>query len=140
MLYLTTRFSAFGTRGQEPFRTELLNGPRRRGTTTGVSGSEVLPASLSRRPASCRLCRRAKRFKLLFGVGRQDKVALSQTLNLVRPDLDLALPPGQIQIGMMALGLRDSPNLVRKCQQLREVLEGVAPLQMPSPVEFPALS
>ena len=37
---------------------------------------------------------------------------------------------------MMALGFRDSPNLVRKGQGLREVLEGVVALQMPSPVEF----
>ena len=117
---------------------ESLNCARRRGTTTGVSVIEILPASLSRSPASCRLCRRAKRFKLPFGFGRQDKVALRQTLDLVRPDLDLALSSGQIQIGMMAFGLRDSANLVRERQRLREALEGVAPLQMPSPVECPA--
>src|SRR4029077_18836638 len=99
MLYLTTRFSAFGTRVQKHFRTESLNCPRRRGTNTEVSGSEVLPASLSRRPASCRLCRHAKRFKLPFCFGRQDKVALSQTLNLVRPDFDLALPQARYRSG-----------------------------------------
>ena len=37
---------------------------------------------------------------------------------------------------MMALGLCDSPNLVRKCQRLREILEGVAPLQSPRPLSF----
>ena len=35
----------------------------------------------------------------------------------------------------MALGLRDSANLVGKRQSLREILEGVASLQMPSRVE-----
>ena len=38
----------------------------------------------------------------------------------------------------MALGLRDSANLVRKRQCLREVLEGAEPHQMPFAVEFPA--
>ena len=37
-------------------------------------------------------------------------------------------------------GLRDSPDLVRKRQGLREVLEGVAPHQMLFSVEFPALT
>ena len=41
---------------------------------------------------------------------------------------------------MMVLGLCDSPNLVRKHQRLREVLEGVAPVQMPFSVEFLALA
>ena len=90
-----------------------------------MSVIEVLAASSSRSSDSCRLCRRANRFKLPFGFGRQEKVALSQTLNLVRPDLDLALPPGQVQIRMMALGLRDSPNLVRKGQRCAN-LEGVS--------------
>ena len=40
----------------------------------------------------------------------------------------------------MVLGLCDSPNLVRKHQRLREVLEGVAPVQMPFSVEFLALA
>ena len=41
---------------------------------------------------------------------------------------------------MMALGLRDGPNLIRKRQGLREVLERVEPLQMPSPVKPPSLA
>ena len=103
-----------------------------------MSVIEVLATSSSRSPDSRRLGCRAKRFKPPVGFGRQEKVALSQTLNLVRLELDLALSPGQIQIRMMALGLRDSPNLVRKRQRLREVLEGEEPLQMPFTVEFPA--
>lgn len=79
------------------------------------------------RSRTCRLCCRAKRFKLPFGFARQNKVALSQTLNLVRPNLNLSLPPGHIEIGMMALGLRDGPSLIRKRQGLREVLERVEP-------------
>ena len=123
MLCLTTHSSAFGTRVQESFRTELLSSACRRGVPPRVSVIEVLTASSSTSPDSCRLCRRAKRFELPFGFGRQDKVALRQTLNLVRPDLDHALPPGQIQIRIKALCLRDSPQPYS---------------QMPSPVESSA--
>jgi hypothetical protein len=41
---------------------------------------------------------------------------------------------------MIALGLGDRPNLVRKRLRLREVLEIIEPLPMPFPVEFPALA
>lgn len=58
----------------------------------------------------------------------------------MRTDFERILPIGQVEIGMMTLRLHDSPNLIRKRQSLREILEGVAPLQMPSPVECPALA
>src|SRR5512140_2300722 len=140
MLCLITHSSAFGTRVQERFKTESLRSGCRRRAPIGVPVIEVLTASSSTSPNSCRFCWAAKRFKLPFSFGRQDKVALRQTLNLVGPDLHLALPPAQRQVRMMALSLRDSANLVRKCQRLREVREGVAPLQMPFSVELPALA
>jgi len=38
---------------------------------------------------------------------------------------------------VLALDLGDSANLIRKCQRLREILEGVQPLQMSFSVESP---
>jgi len=81
-----------------------------------------------------------KRFKFPLGFGGQDKVTFGQTLNLVRPYLELALPPGQIQIRMVALSLRNPANFVRKGLRLGEVLEMIEPFQMPLPVNSPALA
>ncbi len=57
----------------------------------------------------------------------QDKVTLSQTLDLVRPDLDLPLPSDQIQIRLPSASVTGL-NFVGKGQRLREDLVGVAPL------------
>jgi len=87
--------------------------PNKRDRPNKPNNCLLTRGGIFRHPAR-RLRWRAIRFKLPFGFSRQDKVALSQTLNLVRPDLDLALSPGQKYIRMMALSLRDRPNLFRK--------------------------
>ncbi len=81
-----------------------------------------------------------KRFKFPFGFGGQDKVTFGQTLNLVRPNFEFALSPGQIQVRMVALSLRNHANFVRKGLRLREVFEVVEPFQMPLPVYSPAVA
>jgi len=43
----------------------------------------------------------------------------------MRPDLDLALPPRQVEIRMMALSLGHGTHLVHEGQGLREVFEGI---------------
>ena len=44
---------------------------------TGHVGEALLALTSSTSAKSSQLCRRAERFELLFGFGRQDKVALS---------------------------------------------------------------
>src|SRR5207249_1078625 len=66
------------------------------------------------------------------------EIAFGQAVNLVGPELDLALPPGQIQIRMMPLRLRDRSDLVHEGQRLGEILERIEPLQVPLFVQLPA--
>ena len=81
-----------------------------------------------------------KRFKFPFGFGGQDKVTFGQTLNLVRADLKFALPPKPDTDQGGGPQPPQSPNFVRKGLRLREVLEGIEPLQMPFPVYSPAVA
>ena len=79
----------------------------------------------------------AKRFKLAIGFGGHVKVALRQAIDLVRPDLDLALAPGEIEIGMVAFRFCHGAHLVHVGQGLGEILERIQALKMAGLVQRP---
>jgi len=54
---------------------------------------------------------------------REDEIAFRKTVDFVGPDLHADLSPGEKNIGMMGLVLRDSSNLISKVQSRFEVLE-----------------
>ena len=65
--------------------------------------AHLMPREVMTQPSGSRLTGSpAKRFKLAIGFGGHVKIALRQAVDLVRPDLDLALAPGKIEIGMVA--------------------------------------
>ena len=70
-------------------------------------------------------------------LGRQVEVALGQAVHLVRPDLDLALPPGDVEVGVVALGRGDRPHLVGKLQRPGEIRELIESLQVALRAEVP---
>src|SRR5438445_1778606 len=61
-------------------------------------------------------------------LGGQVEIALRQSLDLVGPDFDLALPPGHVEIRMVSLPLRDRADLVGELERLGEILELKGPL------------
>jgi hypothetical protein len=83
-------------------------------------------------------CHRPEWFKLPIGLRREEKIALRQAIDFVRPDFDLAFAPRQVKIGMVPLGLGDGTDLVDKCQRLREILERVQPFEVALRVQGPS--
>src|SRR5438093_12025724 len=77
-------------------------------------------------------------FKGPARLGRHVKIAFGQAVNLVGPELDLALPPGQVQVRVMSLRLSDRSNLVDESQRLGEILERVEPFKMAVLIQLPA--
>ena len=61
----------------------------------------------------------------LVRLGGEDEVTLRQSVDLVCPDVQLHLAPGEADIGMMALGLRRLSHAVGEVERLPEVLEGI---------------
>jgi len=70
-------------------------------------------------------------------LGRQVEVALGQAVHLVRPDLDLALSPGDVEVRVVALGLGDRPHLVGELQRPDEIRELIESLQVALGAEVP---
>ncbi len=56
-------------------------------------------------------------------LGSKIEVALSQPVDLVRPDLDLTLPPGDTEIGVMILFVGDRSDSVGECRGIVEIPE-----------------
>ena len=55
--------------------------------------------------------------------GGEDEVALGQAVDLVRPEGELDLAPGQVNIGMMVLLPGQFAHLVCEIKRLAEILE-----------------
>jgi hypothetical protein len=100
--------------------------------------AHLLPRGFMTQPSDPQLTgSRAKRFKLAIGFGGHVKVALRQAIDLVRPDLDLALAPGKIEIGMVAFRFCHGTHLVHIGQGLGEILERIQALKMAGLVQRP---
>ena len=70
---------------------------------------------------------------------RQNKVALRQPIDLVRPDGNPDLPPGQQDIGMVSLVLREFPYLIHEPQCGLEVRKRKLPFEMMIVHDLPVL-
>src|SRR6185295_4215831 len=75
--------------------------------------THLFPRGSMTQPSDSRLAgNRAKRFELAIGFGCHVKITLRQAIDLVGPNLDLALAPGEIEIGMVAFCLCHGSHLV----------------------------
>jgi hypothetical protein len=100
--------------------------------------AHLLPRGLMTKPSASLLTgSRTKRFKLAIGFSSHIKVALRQAIDLVRPNLDLALAPSQIEVGMMAFCLCHGPYFVHVGLGLGKILERVQALKMTRLVQRP---
>src|SRR5712692_9366657 len=98
-----------------------------------------MPREVMTQPSDSRLTgSSAKRFKLAIGFGGHVKVTLRQAVDLVCPDLDLALAPGKIEIGVVAFRFCHGTHLVHVNQGLSEILERVQALKMAGLVQRPS--
>ena len=59
-----------------------------------------------------------------------DEIALGQSVNLVRPQSDFSLSPGQHNVGMMSLLFRNCPYSIYEIQGLLEVGESEIACEM----------
>ncbi len=57
----------------------------------------------------------------LADFGGEDKVAFRKAVDAVRPDLDLRVAPGKINIGMMVLFLGEFADLVDEIKRFAEI-------------------
>src|SRR5207249_10572145 len=71
-------------------------------------------------------------------LGGHVEIAFGEPLDLMGPDLDLALPPGHVQVRMVPFLLRDRAYLVGELERLDEVLERIGSLQMSFRVQLQA--
>src|SRR5438876_3344839 len=58
-----------------------------------------------------------------IGPGGEDEVALGQAIDLVSPDGQPDLPPGQIDVGVVPLLLGEVPDPIGEVERFAEVLE-----------------
>ena len=79
----------------------------------------------------------AKLFKFAIGFGGHVEVALRQAIDLVRPNLDLALTPGEIEVWVVTFCFRHSPHFVHVGQSQGEILKRIQALKMAGLVQRP---
>jgi hypothetical protein len=63
-------------------------------------------------------------------LGGHDEIALRESVDLVRPQRDLGLPPRQKNVGMMSLLLGDGADTIHKIERLLEIGEAELTLEV----------
>ena len=76
--------------------------------------------------------------KRAIGLRGEKEIGLGEAVDLVRPDLDAAPTPADVQVRMMTLLLGDLADAIRERQRPREVAELVAPQQVAGRSQRPA--
>src|SRR5690242_7810346 len=93
---------------------------------SGVTGSErgrdEMPDDLERR----------------VGLGGEDEVALDETVDLVRPDRELHLAPGEINVGVVPLLLGHLADAVGEVERLAKIFKLIFLFQMMLVDDVPA--
>jgi hypothetical protein len=60
----------------------------------------------------------------LLDLGGEDEIAFGEAVDFMRPDGDLHLAPGEVNVRVMVLGFSQFADLIRKRKRFQEVLEG----------------